>query len=107
MVPKLRRLIVGMLVFALVAAVPTAAAADSVGGGGGIQWFPWLPLLVAGIGLGIAGVAIRNEWEADKKSDEPTGEVPVVRGPPQTPAVTAGERTPPRPPPKPSGPVPE
>jgi hypothetical protein len=30
-------------------------------GGGGIKWFPWLPLLVVGIGLGITGVVMRKD----------------------------------------------
>ena len=101
MVPELR-LIVGSVV---------ALGSD---GGGGIKWFPWLPLLVVGIGLGIGGVVMRkhdpqHDPELDPKqgaSDDDTGESPVVHRPPPAVAGSTGqtdnERTPPRPPPKPS-----
>ncbi len=97
MVPKLR-LIVGSVL---------ALGSD---GGGGIKWFPWVPLLVVGIGLGIAGVVMRkDDPEHDPKQetrDDDTGESPVVHRPPPAATGSTGktgnERTPPRPPPKPS-----
>ena len=97
MVPELR-LIVGSVV---------ALGSD---GGGGIKWFPWLPLLVVSIGLGIAGLVMRKDGpehdpEQDPRDDD-TGESPVVHRPPPAVAgstgTTGNERTPPRPPPKPS-----
>jgi hypothetical protein len=119
MVPKLRHLIVGSL-FSLwfIAAARSVAAASSVAaagaaassdGGGGIKWFPWVPLFLAGIGLGIAGVAMRKDDKKDRHPedrgprDDDTGESPVVhRPPPAATASTGTERIPPRPPPKPS-----
>ena len=100
MVPQLR-LIVGSVV---------ALGSE---GGGGVKWFPWVPLLVVGIGLGIAGVVMRkddprHDPKQDTKDDD-TGESPVVHRPPPTATGSTGdtgktgnERTPPRPPPKPS-----
>ena len=81
--------------------------------GGGVKWFPWVPLLVAGIALGIAGVVMhKDDPEPDPKDDDAkggetrdddTGESPVVhRPPPGATGSTGNERTPPRPPPKPS-----
>ena len=97
MVPKLRLI---------------AAAASSAGGAGGgaIKWFPWVLLLVVGIGLGITGVLMRKgEPEPVPEHatrDDDTGESPVVHRPPPaatgSTAKTGIERVPPRPPPKPS-----
>jgi hypothetical protein len=97
MVPKLH-LIVGSVV---------ALGSD---GGGGIKWFPWVPLVVVGIGLGIAGVAMRKDDPEDDPKHEPrdddTGESPVVHRPPPAATGSTGnagdKRIPPRPPPKPS-----
>ena len=100
MVPKLR----------LVSIEGVWALAD---GGGGIEWFPWLLLLVAGVALGIAGLVMRkddpepdakeDDVKAGNASDDDTGESPVVhRPPPAATSSTGNERTPPRPPPKPS-----
>ena len=101
MVPEMR-LIVGSVM---------ALGSD---GGGGVKWFPWLPLLFVGIGLGIAGVVMRKEDpehvpETDPQQDtrdDDTGESPVVhRAPPSAPGSTGetgDKRIPPRPPPKPS-----
>ena len=100
MVPKLR----------LVSIKGVFALADAAGG---IKWFPWVPLVVVGIALGIAGLVMRKgEPEPDPKEDDvkagetrddDTGESPVVhRPPPAATGSTPNERIPPRPPPKPS-----
>ena len=82
MVPELR-LIVGSVV---------ALGTD---GGGGIKWFPWLPLLVVGIGLGITGVVLRkDDPEHDPEQgarDDDTGESPVVHRPPPSGGRLDGE----------------
>ena len=82
MVPELR-LIVGSVV---------ALGSD---GGGGIKWFPWVPLLVVGIGLGIAGVVMRkddpeHDPEQDTRDDD-TGESPVVHRPPPAATGSTGQ----------------
>lgn len=98
MVPKLRLI------------VAAASSADGADGGGGIKWFPWVALLVVGIGLGIAGVLMRKDEPENvpeqATSDDDTGESPVVHRPPPVATVSTAktgiERVPPRPPPKPS-----
>ncbi len=110
MVPKLRLIVGSAVALAVMVAAGPVAAASSAGGsdgGAGIKWFPWVPLLVVGIGLGIAGVVMRKDAsEHDPKQDtrdDDTGESPVVhRPPPAATGSTGNERTPPRPPPKPS-----
>jgi hypothetical protein len=97
MVPKLHLIVV---------AATSAGGAD----GGGITWFPWVALIVVGIGLGIAGVLVRKDDPENGPErvsrDDDTGESPVVHRPPPaaagSTAKTGDNRSPPRPPPKPS-----
>ncbi len=99
MVPKLRLIVASL-----------ASARRMAADGGGIKWFPWVALLVVGIGLGIAGVLMRKDEPENVPEqatrDDDTGESPVVHRPP--PVATGRrprpgtERVPPRPPPKPS-----